>query len=307
MFGMRQDGRALKTGIDPITRLTPYIMVERSDAQCYCTQYADADILQKYVREKRAEGRRMSQMEVIIAAYVRMLAYMPELNRFVVGKTLYSRNELCVSFAMVKIRGKNDFLETTVKIYFDPARDTVFDVSERIQETVKKNRAVAASNSTDKIANGLFNIPGLALIGTGFLKFLDRIGLLPRMVLDASPLHTSMFITNMASIGMNALHHHIYNFGTTSVFLGLGNKVNKVKVDREGKITVKKFYPIAATIDERICAGSVYGLAFDSLDRFLRHPELLETPPDPADVRYDDKAEYHYIDGKRIRGALEVK
>lgn len=275
-------------------------MVERSDAQCYCTQYADCDIIQQYVRSKRTEGRRMTQMEVIIAAYVRMIAFMPELNRFVVGKKLYARNEFCVSFAMLKVRGKNDFLETTVKIYFDPAADTVFDVSERIQETVKKNREIEASNSTDKIANGLFAVPGLALVGVGLLKFMDRIGLLPRAVLDASPFHTSMFITNMASIGMNALHHHIYNFGTTSVFLGLGNKEGRVKVGREGKITAKRVYPIAAVIDERICAGAVYGMAFDCLDRILRHPETLETPPDPAEVRYDVGCEYHYTDGKRI-------
>ncbi|MEG0751566.1 MAG: hypothetical protein RR998_06545 [Oscillospiraceae bacterium] len=292
MFGRRKDGRLVTKGIDPITRLTPFIMTERSDAQCYCTQYADADILQNYVRDKRAQGIRMSQMEVIIAAYVRAVAHMPEINRFVVGKKVYARNELCVSFAMVKIRGKDDFLETTVKVYFDPATDTVLDVARKVEDTIERNRVILNQNKTDKIANGLFKIPGLVSFSVATLKLLDRFGILPRAIIDASPFHTSMFITNMASINMNALHHHLYNFGTTTVFVGLGNKTSKVKLARDGKLTSRKIYPLAVTIDERVCAGAVYGMAFQYLDRYLKNPALLETLPDPADVRYDVGAKY---------------
>ena len=299
MFGMRPDGRAVTKGIDPITRFTPYIMTERSDAQCYCTQFTDSEILQNYVRNKRAEGLHMTQMEVIIAAYMRTVAHMPELNRFVVGKKLYARKEFCVSFAMVKLRGAREFLETTVKVYFDPAKDTVYDVAERVSKTIAKNRAAASSNATDKVANGLFAVPGLPAVGIGLLKAMDRVGLLPRAVLDASPFHTSMFITNMASIGMNALHHHIYNFGTTSVFIGLGKHVSRLHLSRDGALTSKKMYPLAVTIDERICAGAIYGAAFKYLERYLKHPELLETPPDPAEVRYDVGCVYT-LDPKHI-------
>ncbi len=289
MFGHRPEGKKVTRGIDPITRVVPYIMTTRADSQCYCTQYVDADAIQAYVHKKRAEGVKMSQMSVIIAAYVRMLAHMPELNRFVVGKTVYARKEMCCSFAMVKIKGKRDFLETTLKIYFDP-HDTILDVSRKIEDAIERNRKVENSNKTDKVANALFAIPGLVGFAVGLLKALDRIGLMPRAIVDASPFHTSMFITNMASIGMNTLHHHLYNFGTTTVFLGLGNKVSKIKVGRDGKLTSKKYYPIAVVTDERVAPGAIYSMAFKYLEKFLQDPSLLEAPPE--EVIFDYGCEY---------------
>ncbi|MEG2677373.1 MAG: hypothetical protein RR933_04560, partial [Oscillospiraceae bacterium] len=282
MFGRRPDGIAVKRGIDPITRVVPYIMTDRVDSQCYCTQFADAEILQAYCRKKRAEGMRLSQMSVVIAAYIRAVAHMPELNRFVIGKTVYARKELSVSFAMTKIVGKNDFLETTVKVQFDP-RDTIYQVADKVETTIETNRVISNQNNTDKVVNILLAIPGLVGIATIILKGMDRFGLMPHAIIDASPFHTSMFITNVASIKLNTLHHHLYKFGSTTVFLGLGNKVSKIKLDRDGKLTQKKFYPIAVTTDERVAPGAVYGMAFQYLDKYLKHPELLEQPISPEE------------------------
>ncbi len=290
MFGKRFDGREVREGIDPITRVVPYVMVERVDTQCYCTQYADVEPIQAYLREKRAEGIKMSHMSVIIAAYVRMVSQMPELNRFVVGRKVYARNHLCVSFAMVKSQGKDDFLETTVKVYFDPS-DTVLEVNRKIEETIERNREMVNSNKTDKVANTLLNIPGLTGFAVGLLMWMDKHGIMPHQVIEASPFHTSMFITNMASIGMNEVHHHLYNFGTTTVFLGLGGKESRLKVDRLGHISSKKVLPIAVTTDERICPGAFYGMAFKKLDYYLKNPKLLETPPET--VKYEKGHEYH--------------
>ncbi len=53
----------------------------------------------------------------------------------------------------------------------------------------------------------------------GLVKLMDRCGLLPRKIIDLSPFHTSLFITNLASINTEAIFHHCYEFGTTSVFV----------------------------------------------------------------------------------------
>ncbi len=295
MFGKRSDGRAVGNGVDPITRITPYIMPTRVDALCYTTQYADCEILDSYVRKKHAEGIKFSKMAVILAAYVRAVSQYPEVNRFVVGKKLYARNELCVSFAMLKINSATDFLETTVKVYFDPT-DTVFDVARKIDDTIEKNRVVSNENKTDKVAHVLISIPGLLTVGVGFLMWLDRIGLLPRAIVDASPFHASLWITNMASIKMNPLHHHIYNFGTSTAFIGLGRKEARTTLKRDGTVEVRNVYPMACTIDERVCAGAVYSMAFGVLNEMLKNPEKLELPPEK--VRYDCGVEYHCKEDK---------
>lgn len=290
MFGRRPEGRTVK-GLDAITKLTPYIMTTRNDALCYTTKYLDYDDINRYIRKKRAEGFRISVMELLLAGYVRTVAKYPELNRFVVGRKLYARHELCVSFAIIKVRSATEFLETTVKIYFDPA-DTVYDVARKVDEAIAQNKKLEDENYTDKIANALVSIPGLLGFAVGFLKFLDRLGLMPRAIIDASPFHTSMFITNMGSLRQNELYHHLYNFGTTTVFLGLGKREYKLVTDTDGNLNKKYEYPMAVVVDERVSAGAMYSMAFDYLTHLLRHPEELETPPE--DVRYDRKNEYRY-------------
>lgn len=289
MFGFRPEGRVLNK-LDPITKLTPYIMTQRNDAMCMCTQYVDYDILNKYVKKKRAEGIAVSAMSVVLAAYVRAVSQFPGLNRFVVGHKLYARKELCVSFAIIKIRAKDQALETTVKIYFDPT-DTIYDVARKVETAIASNKKVESSNNTDKVASALFAIPGLVSLAVAVLKGLDKIGLMPKAIIDVSPFHTSMFITNMASLGMRELYHHLYNFGTTTVFMGLGKKEARLQVGRDKELKYKYYYPVGITTDERVGAGAMYGLAFEYLDHLLKHPEELETPP--QEVFYDYKAEYH--------------
>lgn len=299
MFGRRPEGRTVK-GLDAITKLTPYIMTTRNDAMCFITKYLDYDPINRYIRKKRAEGVRISVMEMLLAAYVRTVAKYPELNRFVVGRKLFARRELCVSFAIIKVRSATEFLETTVKIFFDPT-DTISEVARKVEETIAQNKTLEDENSTDKVANVLVSIPGLLAFGVGLLKALDRIGLMPRAIINASPFHTSMFITNVGSLGMGEMYHHLYNFGTTTVFLGLGKREYKLVMGADGTVSKKSYYPMGAVIDERVSAGAMYGLAFDYFDHLLHHPEELETPPET--VRYDYKNEYHTKSKKKVKAA----
>ena len=71
----------------------------------------------------------------------------------------------------------------------------------------------------------MFSLPVLPTLLVGLVKLLDRLGLLPRFVIDLSPFHTSLFITNLASINTEAIYHHCYEFGTTGVFVCMGKPV----------------------------------------------------------------------------------
>ena len=99
-----------------------------------------------------------------------------------------------------------------------------------------------------------------------------------------------MFITNNASIGLHHVNHHIYNFGSTSLFFGMG-LVKKVAMVEKGETRMHRYLPIGITADERVCSGAHYAGFFADVERYLAHPEELETPPEQ--VRYDPRAEYH--------------
>ena len=275
---MRPDGKRVK-GLTPIVSIIPYIMPQRYDAQNTVTEYIDEEVIKSYIREKRRAGTQLNHMAVVMAAYYKAVQKNPKLNYFIMNRKIYERNHFCVSFVMLKKRPDGTPDETVLKIYLQPD-DTIFTINERIQAAIAKNAEAAYENKTDKFVSFLFSVPGLVRFVVWLARNLDKIGLLPRFVIDLSPFHTSLFISNMASLRMNSIYHHIYNFGTTSVFFGVGRRETKLRMSVDGKLKGVKVYPIGCVIDERIMAGSQFGQAFHLINHYLKNPQLLEAKPE---------------------------
>ena len=288
MFGFRPDGRRVKD-IDPIVRITPFLMPMRCDAQVFLQHRADYELMARYIAKKGAEGEKVTFMQIIIAAFVRTVSQHPEINRYIMNKQFFSRNCCSVSFTMLKDMTDPDAGETAVKIKFD-LTDTIFDVRDRMNKVIAASRGVENQNFVDKLVKLLFAIPGLPTAIVSIVRLLDRYGLCPGALLDELPFHTSMYITNNASIGLHHVNHHIYNFGSTSLFFGMGT-VERVAVVEKGVTRMKRFLPIGITADERVCSGAHYAQFFGTMSYLLNHPEELEVPPET--VRFDPKCEYH--------------
>ncbi len=276
---MRKDGRKIKT-IDPMYKLISHIMVERCDAMNMIELTVQQDPIRKYMRRKKDEGYTFSHLAVVLAAFIRTTAEYPFLNRFVVNKTLYARNELTVGMVVLK-PGETE--GTMNKMFFKPDM-TIYQVQEVLDEYIDRNRGAGKTNSTDKLMATLLSIPGLARVGVNLIRWMDWHGLLPKAVIDASPFHCSMTITNLASIGTNYIFHHVYNFGTTSMLMAMGN-TREDPVKRHGEIVFDKVIPIGLVMDERIADGAQFALACKKLQSILQNPEVLEQPP--AEVKED--------------------
>ena len=234
------------------------------------------------MRKKKDEGYTFSHLAIVIAAYIRTVAEYPFLNRFVVNRTLYARNELAVGMVVLK-PGETE--GTMNKMYFKPDM-TIYQVQEVLDEYINTNRGTGETNSTDKIINTLLSIPGLARVGVSILKWMDWHGLLPKAIINASPFHCTMTITNLASIGTNYIFHHVYNFGTTSMIMAMGN-TREDAVRRHGEIVFEKVIPIGLVMDERIAEGVQFAMACRKLQGILQDPSVLEQPP--AEVKEDIK------------------
>ena len=279
MFGHRSDGYLIKYS-DPIIGVVPHIMPERSDSQVMLTYEVDYARLARYVVEKEGEGHKIRFMDIVIAAYVRTVAELPELNRFIVNKNTYARKTLSVSFAVLRSNGPSpsDVDENTTKCYFDP-HDTIFDVSRRVSEVIDEARKEDAENATMKVAKALLR-PAVLRPAVAFFKWLDKHGAMPKAIIDASPFHTSLFMTNNTSIGVPAVHHHLYNFGSTTMFWAMGaiRRINEIGPD--GKTVRKRTLPIGITVDERVAPGRVFGMLLYNMLKYLSNPSLLEQPPE---------------------------
>ena len=283
MFGLRSDGRKIKS-LDPMFRVIPHVMKERSDAHVYFSQDIPIKSLDEYIAKKEQEGIKISYMNIIYAALVRMLAEKPSLNRFIMDGRTYARHGIHISLA-IKKGMTEEAEETTVKIPFK-GTENIFEVKEILDSTIAKNKEVSNQNNTDKLVKLLSYVPDwLYKFIVNILMYLDKHGMMPKAIIELSPFHTSAFLTNVGSLGIDAIYHHLYNFGTTGVFLAMGKK-KKSYIYEDDDIVPEKSISLAWVADERICDGFYYANALKSFYRYLKKPELLETNIEPKeDIR----------------------
>jgi len=272
----RSDGKKLKH-IDVEYLVAAHVMDKRTDAMNMIHLDIPVEPMRKYMNQKRKEGKRYNHLTLIIAAMVRAMSQYPALNRFVVNKRIYARNSLEVGMVVLK-DGKITEVGTTSKMKFDPS-NTIDEVNEIINAYVEKNRNQDEVNSTDKVANTLCSIPGLLRVAVVIAKFLDKHNMCPKALIEASPFHCTIMLTNLASIKTNYIYHHIYEFGTVSLSLAMGN-LRDVPVVKKGELTLQRCLPIGLVMDERIASGAYFAMAFREFSKYLEDPSVLEQPPE---------------------------
>jgi hypothetical protein len=218
----------------------------------------------------------MALLHVILAAYVRIVSERPAINRFVAGQKIYARNNIeCVM--TVKKEMSLESPDTCIKVEFDP-RDDIYNVYKKFRHTVTD--ALSTDTDFDNTTTVLTKLPGFILRGAmAIIRWLDFKGWLPKKLLNVSPFHGSMIITSMGSLGIPAIYHHLYNFGTLPIFISYGNIFTADAVKRDGTKERHHFITIKVVTDERICDGYYYASAFKKLKRYMLHPEILDKSP----------------------------
>jgi hypothetical protein len=281
-FGDRREGRQLRT-LSPFFKLMPYIMVTRDDACTYFSDRVEVTETDRYLRAKRAEGYKgMGMLHLFIACYIRTVALRPAINRFISGQRIFARRNIQVSMA-IKRGLSADASETTIKVDFEPT-DTLFDVYRKMNEKIDEIKADTGDNNAEQVAAFLFKLPGILLkFAMWLIRLADYFDWLPASLLAVSPFHSSMFITDLGSLGIPPVYHHIYNLGNLPLFLAFGAKHKAVELDKNGHIVERKYIDYNVVTDERICDGSYYANALKYVKYFLSNPQLLELPPEKVE------------------------
>ena len=277
-LGDRVEGRRIRT-LDPIHTLMTYIMVKRNDACNYMTDSIEVTNIEQYLREKRAAGMPgLGMLHLMSAAYLRMVAKYPGINRFVSGQRIFARHG--VELAMViKSDMKIEAPETSIKIMFD-ASETIDGVYKKINSDIDKVKNSQAT-SADNVAGVFAKIPRLILkFAIGLLGFLDYFGIMPKVVLDASPFHGSVIITDLGSVGLPPIYHHIYNFGNLPVFIALGTKRKVYEMQKDGTVVEKKYVDVSFVLDERVVDGFYFSQVYRYFRAIMKNPYILDNPPD---------------------------
>ena len=277
-MGDRSDGRLLRS-IPALNKFMPYVMPERSDAQNFYEESFEVTGVDKVLRKERVAGYKgMGFLHFMIAAYIRCVSMLPGVNRFVVGRRIFARNNIEVVLT-VKRSLSIDATETTIKVKFEPT-DTIFDVYRKMNEKIDEIKANDGSNNTEEVAETLTRAPRFLIrFAVWVLKVMDYFGIIPQKLLDASPFHGSMIITDMGSLRIGPIFHHIYNFGTLPVFISFGAKRHEYGVNRKGQLTDNKYVDCKFVLDERTVDGHYYSQFLQAMRYIFAHPEILEVPP----------------------------
>jgi hypothetical protein len=279
----RSDGTFIKD-LPYFTRMLPYILPTRTESSIYFEQNFDVTKALAYVRAANASAdrpqgqKRLTLFQVFLCAAVRTIALRPKLNRFVAGLRYYRRNKIVFNF-VAKKQLTDGGEEINVTLPFSPY-ETLSTLPPKVAEYVARIKRGEATD-TDDLNAFLAKLPRFVnRIVTGLLFFLDYHNGLPYSFIKGMPFFSTIFFTNVGSVGIDAPFHHNFEFGTCGLFVAIGKIRRERFVDAEGKAAEREMVKVTFTYDDRIADGIYCGRAIDLLRTLVEDPSSLERPPE---------------------------
>lgn len=272
----RNDGKLVKDE-DSLIRIMPYIMRGRNESVIYFARSYDVEAIQEFIRDKRAEGKRITLFNIIVAAMLQTIYRRPKINRFVAGRRLYEHNDISILYA-VKTRMTDDALESIAKVKLNPS-DTIYDVAERMQNNINMIKDDQLKTD-DKLIRFVVKLPRSFLqFALWIVRLMDFYGIMPKALMEATPLYSSMYISHLGSVGADAPFHHLYEFGTTSIFITIGRVYDAPYKGKDNQVEWRQTVDLKFSIDERICDGFYLIKSLKVFDKFMQNPADLEHSP----------------------------
>lgn len=251
-------------------------MTSRNGAAVYFSEDIDIEPALHLVKKLNEEEgtTKYTLFAVVLTAIARVLAEKPHLNRFVMGRHVYERKYMSTSF-IVKKALTEDARETDAKIYFDIG-ETLSSVADKVQHAIAAAQSEELSPD-EKEMYFLSAIPGGYALATALFRFLERFNLAPASMIKSDPLYTSVYVANLASLNLSAPFHHLYEWGTASVFVVMGKIERRTVTKKDGTSQQHRFMNFKITLDERISEGLYFARAIDLFRRYMANPAVLKT------------------------------
>src|SRR5262245_27109380 len=273
MFGRRSDATLVRD-LSPMRRFMPYVSPRRNDSLFYMMQSIEVEAALEYLEKRNRErppDRPITLFHLFLRSCGHALYLRPGVNRFVKGGCLWQRDGAWITFS-AKREIKDGSPMLTIKRRFEPTRESLDAMVDAIDDRLRSGRAGKKTTSDNEMTL-LLRLPGFAI---RFLLWLarrgDDLGLLPRKMIDSDPLFTSLFVANLGSIDYPAGFHHLWEYGTASLFGVMG----RIEPGPEGRRRIS----VAWTYDERIEDG-LYSYHTVEVNREgIEQPERLELTAD---------------------------
>lgn len=257
-----------------VRRFMPFIIRRRNEALVWFEQDIEVDRALAFADAfARDSGRRLTFFHLALRAVARALHEFPKLNRYVVGRRLYQRSDVAISFS-----GKEAFEERAplyVRKRSFPRDEPLAALAGALAESIRDGRSGARTDADREMAV-LSRLPRPATDAAVWgARILDYFNLLPGRMILGDPLYASAFVANLGSVGIDGAYHHLYEYGTVPVFLVIGAYRMRPVAVADGTVQARRVSTFRYTYDERVEDGFYCARAVARVKQMLENPELL--------------------------------
>lgn len=260
----RRDGKRVKD-IDAMHVLMPYIKPKRCDSDVFINQKLDVTELVKYYEEMKLKDNDLTYFHLFITLIAKTIYNRPLLNRFIVNKKYYDRNDVLIAFT-AKVNYEDTSKEILKVIKIDP-EDNLFSIKEKTLKAVSDVRN-AKEEGTNSIMNIIGKLPSFLIsLVVKVVKYMDRHDLLPKSLINDNLYYSTCIVSNLGSIKSSAIYHNLTDFGTSSILATFG------EIREENG---RKYAEAGINIDERIADGVYFVKSVKLMQDILNNPKYLE-------------------------------
>ena len=285
-LGDRRDATLLRN-TDAMHFIMGIIYPHRADNEAYIAERVNLEPIKAYLAGKNVEGIpfKYTFFHVILTALVKTVTLRPKLNRFYANENYYQRDKVTAGFVIKK--EFSDGSEEAVALLEAKPDATIDTIHQEIYQRVHATRNEQKKNTTDNSMDILNKLPRfLSKAVIRFIRWLDRHGWCPDVLIGDDPNYSSVFLSNLGSIKLRSGYHHLTNWGTCSLFCVIGEKKWTPLYDAHGLVEMRETVDLGLTVEGRIADGYYYSKSIRLFKYLLEHPALLEQPMN-AEVEYD--------------------
>ncbi len=267
MLFTRPDGDRIPD-LSRMRRFMPFVSPRRNDALVLYQTEIELDAANAFLEElnaKRPDDAQATLFHLYLRAASLAMHERPGVNRFVAGGRLWQRNHVAITFS-AKVALEDGAPMVTVKRIF-PADESLDEMIDSILENLVARRRGRENRSDKEMKLALEFPPFLIRAGVWLLDRANHWNLLSRKMIDDDPLFSSLFVANLGSVGLAAGYHHLWEYGTCSMFGVMGG----FRTREDGVEIMNVNY----TYDERVEDGLYAGIAMERLKEKLENPGLL--------------------------------
>lgn len=260
----RRDGKRVKE-MDPMHALMPYIKPDRCDSDVFINQKLDVTELVNYYEKMKNNDKDLTYFHLFITLIAKTIYNRPLLNRFIVNKKYYDRNDVLIAFT-AKVNYEDTSKEILKVIKIEP-NDNLFTIKDKTLKAVNDVRN-AKEEGTNNIMSIVSKLPTFLMsLIVRIVKFMDKHDLLPMSLINDNLYYSTCIVSNLGSIKSGAIYHNLTNFGTSSILATIG----EIK-EEDGKMLAE----FGINIDERIADGVYFVKSVKLMQDILNNPKCLE-------------------------------